>query len=69
MNLDVAERIAILIGYADGGCPSCVHDLVEQANELFPEYRFSVPDKSQRERGRIIVEVHQCQHGENGSGS
>lgn len=37
-----AEKVARLIGYADGGCYYCAANLAEIAEKVFPEWRFVV---------------------------
>ena len=41
MTLEEAQKIAFIIGHADGGCASCVEDLVNLSNEILPEFIFS----------------------------
>jgi hypothetical protein len=45
MTRDEAEKIAKLIGFADGGCPACVGALVECANGLGLGYQFEMTDE------------------------
>lgn len=41
MTIGEAKKIARLIGFADSGCDNCVTDLVDHANRLFPNLKFT----------------------------
>ena len=45
MTKSEAETIARIIGTADGGCPVCVHNLVEQLNTAALGWRFIETDR------------------------
>lgn len=42
MQLEEAQKIALLIGFADSGCSNCVDDLVDHANRIFPEFTWTM---------------------------
>ena len=42
MTLEEAESVARLISTADHGCSTCIWDLVERANRMFPEVQFEM---------------------------
>lgn len=66
MTLEDAEKIAVLIGYADHACNNCVGDLVEHANRLLPGFVFEATEETTRDEwpathtlyaNRIVVKV------------
>lgn len=50
MTLDEAKRLARIIGYADNACSNCVGKLVDKANALFPEFKFTLTDETRTDR-------------------
>lgn len=44
MNIEEANRIAGIVGTADGGCVHCVGALVRSLNEDFPEFIWEMKD-------------------------
>lgn len=48
MTLDEAKIVAEIIRRADRGCANCVSDLVQEANERLPEFRFTQSEDSVR---------------------
>lgn len=55
MTLDEATKLAAIISSADSGCENCVQSLVNQANEVFPEFCFVVPDDWYESGQRVQV--------------
>lgn len=45
MTLDEMRTVARIIGTADGGCSTCVGDLVRQMREAFPQFEFVIGDE------------------------
>lgn len=41
MTLEEARKVAMIIINADNGCPVCVERLVEKAQEIFPEFKWT----------------------------
>ena len=41
MSEDEAKTVGRLIGYADSACSTCVGNLIEIANRVFPEWEFT----------------------------
>jgi hypothetical protein len=50
MTIDDAQKIAKIIGTADGGCSNCVGDLVERLSKMFPSFRWIITDEHQMEQ-------------------
>lgn len=48
MTLDEAKTVAEIIRRADGGCSNCVSELVREANERLPQFRFAHGDERER---------------------
>ena len=42
MTLEEAQHVANVIAQADGGCPSCVHELIALLNDRFPQFEFAL---------------------------
>lgn len=65
MTMEEAEKLAAIIGTADGGCSTCVEDLARRAAIAFPEFRWTPtrgdlveqPDWSDDPEDRIRVGV------------
>jgi len=51
MNLQEAEKVAIIIQDVDGGCPVCVGAALTLAKEYFPEFIWDL----EKEYGRVLV--------------
>jgi hypothetical protein len=44
MTQEEANKILAILHQADGGCPSCVRELVGLAEEAFPELKWEEQD-------------------------
>lgn len=55
MNRESAEKLAFIIGHADGGCQNCVEDLCRIASEQFPEWGFDHEGEQHRRRIAVVV--------------
>lgn len=42
-----AQKIAYIIGYADGGCSVCVRELVEHCNRIFPGFIWEYTEETE----------------------
>ena len=42
MTLEEAQTIALIAGTADGGCSTCVSNMLKRLNAAFPEFTFSI---------------------------
>lgn len=42
MTLEDAQKIAMIVATADGGCPCCVDNLVKQLRPAFPDFRWGI---------------------------
>lgn len=52
ITLTEAKKIAQLIGYADRGCHNCVSDLVEKANDFYPDFEFTITNEDRYDKGK-----------------
>jgi hypothetical protein len=44
MTLEEAKIVGSIIACADGGCSVCVSELVDQCNEAFPKFKWTMND-------------------------
>ena len=62
MTLEDAQRVANIIRFADGGCSSCVQDLIERANKVWPEFVFKQGPAIEIEDGLEINDTVKIMH-------
>lgn len=48
MTLDEAKKIAYVCMQADGGCSTCVANLTEELNSVFPEFVWAYDKDGER---------------------
>lgn len=46
MTNEEAIKVVTVLTYADGGCPSCVSNLIEIVQKVFPEFAWDKLSKS-----------------------